>query len=248
MAARLLATLPTSHPLAKTMRKCAKGKVRKPKSPLHNLAEVYKADPQKIETISTSTRDPALTSKLPFVITLPPSKNESKLADDQSTDKYKIYTDGSAHGGNVGAAAVLTMNGRKAKTLRYKLGMPSEHTVFEAELVGLLLGLHLIQTGIKESALITVGIDNQAVLRALTSKLDKPGHYLAAEAIKMATKLHASKGKKHKLVLRWTAGHIGIEGNEEADKEAKKAAEGQTSNLEELPSIVKKKLKRSKSD
>ena len=48
-------------------------------------------------------------------------------------------------------------------------------------------------------------------------------------------------------MLRWTAGHTGIVGNEEADDEAKKAAEGLTSDEQQLPKLLRKTLKRSKS-
>jgi hypothetical protein len=48
------------------------------------------------------------------------------------------------HDNNVGAAAALTRNGITQEILHYHLGSSSEHTVFEAELVGILMGLHLI--------------------------------------------------------------------------------------------------------
>ena len=53
--------------------------------------------------------------------------------------------------------------------------------------------------------------------------------------------------KKFSLTIRWTAGHAGISGNEEADEEAKKAAEGTTSDATHLPKLLRKKLKYSKS-
>ncbi|KAF8259344.1 hypothetical protein EI94DRAFT_1549614, partial [Lactarius quietus] len=49
------------------------------------------------------------------------------------------------------------------------------------------------------------------------------------------------------LNLRWTAGHVNIDGNEYADKEAKLAAEGNTSDAGQLPGILKKPLKHNKS-
>jgi hypothetical protein len=54
-----------------------------------------------------------------------------------------------------------------------------------------------------------------------------------------------SRGKQHKqfkLTLRWTAGHVGIPGNELADKEAKKAATGLSSDKSILPTFLKRKL------
>ena len=44
------------------------------------------------------------------------------------------------------------------------------------------------------------------------------------------------------LTLRWTAGHIGIPGNEKADRKAKKAASGLLLINELLPPYLRKPL------
>jgi hypothetical protein len=74
-----------------------------------------------------------------------------------------------------------------------------------------------------------------------------PGHYLAAEVINEAQRLKKTKGKKFALTIRWTAGHSNIPGNEEVDKEAKKAAEGHASEAASLPKTLRKPMKISKS-
>ncbi|KDR80086.1 hypothetical protein GALMADRAFT_44463, partial [Galerina marginata CBS 339.88] len=45
----------------------------------------------------------------------------------------------------------------------------------------------------------------------------------------------------------WTPGHIEIEGNEEADREAKRAAQEGSSDQRDLPAPLRKKLPHSKS-
>jgi hypothetical protein len=45
----------------------------------------------------------------------------------------------------------------------------------------------------------------------------------------VAQQLRNTQGRKFALTIRWTAGHSNIPGNEAVDKEAKKAAEGHTS-------------------
>ena len=60
--------------------------------------------------------------------------------------RYKVYCDGSSYKGGVGAAAVLYKHNRIVKTSRFYLGSPNEHMVYEAELVGILLVLHLLHT------------------------------------------------------------------------------------------------------
>ena len=47
---------------------------------------------------------------------------------------------------------------------------------------------------------------------------------------------------KYSLTLRWVAGHEGIEGNKEADREAKKAAEGASSDRKLLLMYLRKPL------
>jgi len=159
----------------------------------------------------------------------------------------RIYSDGSAHSGLVGAAAILWAKGQEPKVLRYQLGTAEEHTVFEAELVGLILGLKLIAENVRGKTSITIGVDNQATIKAMKSKLNKPGHYLAAEFIKHASLLRKKLSKRSMIKLRWMPGHIDIEGNEQADTEAKKAAEGLSSNEDGLPCGLKSIIKTSKS-
>ena len=51
----------------------------------------------------------------------------------------------------------------------------------------------------------------------------------------------------YSLKFRWTAGHVGIVGNEEVDAEAKKTVEGSTSSKKDLPLLLRKKIKKNKS-
>ena len=54
--------------------------------------------------------------------------------------------------------------------------------------------------------------------------------------------LKRSNKHKYGLTLRWTAGHCGIPGNEKADREAKLAASGITSDAKTLPLYLRKPL------
>jgi ribonuclease HI len=127
------------------------------------------------------------------------------------------------------------------------LGSIEHHTVFEAELVGLLLGLHLIKTE-KTRTSYALGADNQAVITAVATPSNRLGHYLANHFLTSAFNLcKINRTANYSLVLRWTAGHINIEGNELADEEAKRASEGTTSETNALPKVLKKPLKHNKS-
>ena len=175
------------------------------------------------------------------------SKEASKEADAQAPQHIKIYVDGSALEGKVGAAAILTKDGKEILKAHYHLGKAEEHKAFEVELVGLLLGLKLIEAYNAGNLTYVIGVDNQAAIKALASKINKPGHYLAAEVLREAERLRKKPGKKYALTIRWTAGHAGIKGNEDVDAEAKKAAEGHTSAASNLPKLLRKTLKKSKS-
>jgi len=168
-AATRIATLPPAHPLYKPARNCANRKVKRHKSPLHMLIQTYEIRPNDTENIRATPRNPALSHKRLFSVNIAASKDASMKEDAQATEKIKVYSDGSAQNGNVGAAAILTRTEEPTRKLHFHLGPSSQHTVHEAELVGLLLGLHLIKTDKKGKTGYALGADNQAALSALNA-------------------------------------------------------------------------------
>ena len=94
------------------------------------------------------------------------------------TSKTKIYTDGSCTDGKVGAAAVLYVDNRQVSMLRYHLGSAEEHTVFEAEMVGLILATHLLANSNESTLPATILADNQAAIQAGERPTAKSRHYL----------------------------------------------------------------------
>jgi ribonuclease HI len=246
-AAARMATLPHSHPITKLYRRSSKRKVKRHKSLLHLLSLTFEAAHDEFETIAVAGHNPALMGKLPYRTDIPGSKDDSKEAEAQVPEQIKIYSDGSAHNSKVGVVAIMTKNGKTTRILHYHLGSVEEHTVFEAELAGILMGLYMIEMNPKGNVSYAIGVDNQAALKALASNFSKPSQYLAAEALRATAHLRKTKGKKYSLTLRWTVGHTGIPGNEEADVEARKVAEGATSDAANLPKTLRKRLKHSKS-
>jgi ribonuclease HI len=127
--------------------------------------------------------------------------------------------------------------------LHYYLGPDAEHTVHEAELVGILLGIHLLSMEKKGKMTTMLGVDNQVAIKAFESQLRKPGHHLARKALQIAIQIKKKRKKNnHMLTIRWTAGHEGLEGNELADREAKEAAKGSSSDTKQLPSYLRRPL------
>ncbi|KAG1795387.1 uncharacterized protein HD556DRAFT_1192796, partial [Suillus plorans] len=105
--------------------------------------------------------------------------------------------------------------------------------IFEGEIVGMILGAELLRREGKVRAAV-INVDNQAAIRATHSFDTTPAHYLMDrfhETLLSALTVQDS----NTIPIRWTPGHVGIEGNEAADAEAKEAARGLTSETKSLP-------------
>ena len=238
-----MATLPKEHPLHKPVNWKVTRTTKRHRGPLQILASTLSIDAKRIEKIPTLGRDPSKLGELPFHIKIPADKEASAREAENATEEIQVFADGSAQGGKVGAAAILIRKNRPIRTLHYHLGPEAEHTVHEAELVGLLLAMHLIGTERRGATSCYIAVDNQAALRAFDSDLRKPGHHIAREILDLAYRIRKRRSKhKYSLTLRWTAGHIGIPGNEKADSEAKRAAAGLSTPNELLPPYLRKPL------
>ena len=238
-----LATLPPEHPLHSIIKRNAARRTKRHRAPLHTLLSLYNLNVTAVEKIPSTMRNPEQIGRLPFILSIPENRTSAVAEAAAATEEIQIFSDGSAIGGKVGAAAILMIRGVITSSLHYHLGPASEHTVHEAELVGLILGLHLIRAIRIGDKRMAIGIDNQAVLKAFQSDLRSPGHHLAREALRQANIIQKRRGRtNHKLILRWVAGHEGIEGNEAADSEAKKAANGLSSSKPLLPAYLRRTL------
>jgi ribonuclease HI len=120
--------------------------------------------------------------------------------------------------------------GQEPRILKYYLGTDRQHTVYEAEAVGLTLAAKLISTERNMKYPASIFIDNQAAIQSGESRYTKPGSYLIDHFRKMTKRLAKNRddrGLNYHLTLRWIPGHKGVEGNELADAAAKEAAEGE---------------------
>ena len=63
----------------------------------------------------------------------------------------------SGHDGKIGAAAVMMTDGMEIQTLRYHLGSETEHTVYEAEVIAVILALHMLTTLKRKLKKVTIG-------------------------------------------------------------------------------------------
>ena len=132
-AALRLCTLPKSHPLQPLVRKVARQKVKRHLSPIHNLIQLAQVNPREVEVIDPVRRSPSYMASFDLII--PPSKDAAlTFANLTNTSvPVRVYNDGSGFEGGIGASALLYINDRLARSLRFYLGSPTKHTVSEAE-------------------------------------------------------------------------------------------------------------------
>ena len=232
-AALRLASLPPSHPLYKPVLNAATRLVKHHPTPLHDLMHRYKIRPQLIETINTTRHD---LQWIPSVKTRIVSNAEDAITDierDNPDITGKVFTDGSGLDNKIGAAAVLYRNGRRKSSLRLLLGPQSQHTVYEGEAVGAILGTKLVSREWGARSVIFY-IDNHAIIHATQLTKSAPGHYLIDMLHNHINKLKARNHNLH-VTFKWVPGHKGVEGNERADEQAKKAITEGSSNVQALP-------------
>ena len=172
-----ISTLPNHHPLNAITTHIAKcGPVRCHKTALHHLLQNLAVNPLMMETIHPRPVHPV--SSTPFNTSIAASK-EAAIADFHCcTSRTMIFTDSSSTNGKVGAAASLYVDFSHVATLWYHLGKDTEHTVFEAEAVGLILAARLLLSRNKATFPATIFVDNQAVIRSGAHPTAKPSHYL----------------------------------------------------------------------
>lgn len=243
-AAIRLATLPSSHPLHNPVRQAADHVPVRHITPLHDLMKLLPVHPDRMEKISAVRLHPRW---IPGIATSIDSNRQLAIERESSSareNRWRVYTDGSGVEGYIGAAAVLMKGRETVATLRYRLGRITRHTVYEGEGVGILLGLELVRTKLvsrRARDSVTFGADNQAAITATRLIKAAPSHYIW-DLINEGVHKHLSLRSNISLHLNWTPGHEGIDGNEKADAEAKKASLGDVSDVESLPRTLREKL------
>jgi ribonuclease HI len=206
------------------------------KSPLHRLFILSKIQVTDFVPKPETAQIPTQLKKLH--VGIEERRDEARQQEKDWVACVKIYMDGSMKDGAVGAGAVLVRQGHEDRVLKVHLGPDNEHEVYEAEVLGLQLGLHLLeQERWVDNAVIFT--DSQTALKTLN--LGKVEHiaYMFADMNSSLTRVL----RKHpgiRIDTRWIPGHEGVEGNEKADEVARQVVETGSSPSTDIPSHMRK--------
>ncbi|KNZ72746.1 hypothetical protein J132_01950 [Termitomyces sp. J132] len=190
-AAVCLSSLPPSHPLFKPVHSAARHCVCHHCSPLHSIFSFTDINPSLIETVLPTHQPPSY--KPAFTMHIKPNKESALMAIQRvhSCSWAAVYCDGSGYEGGIGASAALFIDNEKTTALQYHLGSASEHTVYEAEVVGFTFGLHLLMSITHQlCGLTTIGSNSQAAIWALNNQRPHPAHYVLDLMHSAAESLH----------------------------------------------------------
>ena len=133
---------------------------------------------------------------------------------------HYCFTDGSKTNHKVGFAITLPN-----KSIRYSL--PKEASIYTAELAAIENALKEIQT--KQQKTWTIFTDSQSAIQSIPKYNNK--HPYVMKIQELLYELSQSK----EITICKVPSHVGVEGNEKVDQEAKIAAEGAQSYTNEIP-------------
>jgi ribonuclease HI len=191
------------------------------RSNLENALQQFPYMCETIESIEPFIRPPWWESKA--IIRIEKTKPIAKATHDELQARSNaavqtIYTDGSGIENKIGAAAYIPAT---KEAIHHHLGSEVQFNVYAAELSAIYISLNgrwdLHQDHCR------IYSDSQAALRALDRPRKQSGQEIIKDILDQIDQI--TNGREHlQIEMVWIPGHSDIEGNEQADTEAKKAA------------------------
>ncbi|KAG2043295.1 hypothetical protein BDR03DRAFT_812345, partial [Suillus americanus] len=177
-----MATLPPTYPLAKGLKAacgfCAKRDFDRQKrhpSPPHKLQNEIRINPKTMEKITPVRHFPKWSQDVE--VSIATGWKDAIEEEEQANECQRVYSDGSAVDGGVGGAAVLMRGKQMIREKKFYLGTETQHTVYEAEIIGMILAVQLLREEGRKGTM-SLGVDNQAAIIAVGTFHSQPGHYL----------------------------------------------------------------------
>ena len=191
-------TLPSTHPIHSIVTSTRASQTTRHPSPISNLIKIFKLETTNLETITPSAQLKKITPN--YTTSIANTRENSIEYEKMDEADFKVYSDGSGINNGIGAAAVMYKRGnlRPIKQLKAYIGPSAKFNTSEAEIVGAILAVWIIredQSTIGKK--VTIYIDNQAVIMAMTNPTANPGQHLLCHFNLIANKIAA------KLEIRW---------------------------------------------
>ena len=131
-----------------------------------------------------------------------------------------IFTDGSKSREGVGSAAVLLGEANK------KVSMPDITSILTAETYAVKLAIELIHSKRNVTQKLLICSDSLGAIQRLTDRTQQEELTRRVQGL-----IHEELSSNREVVLMWVPSHVGIPGNEEADKVAKEVSSMPKENL-----------------
>ena len=116
-------------------------------------------------------------------------------------------------------------NGRVWQEARVYLGTAEEHTIHEAEAIGVAMAFGMLADEVGLTTAM-IGLDGQAAIKATQHQKGAPGGYIF-DTIHELAEAALARNPRAKFSIRWVPGHQGFEENKRVDISAKAAARGE---------------------